>query len=335
MKKILLTTTALIATFLSYAQTAETITFENFNLQTDTFDDGRSKAPFQNNFVSGNLSFNNRYDTSFGGYWRTGFAISTKTDSSTAGYTNLYSCIAASGNNNSKTYAVAMPSGIIKKNITTPSVFNKIKIQSIFVNNSTYAYKSMLNGDFFAKKFGGISGNDKDYFLLHFVGFKTDTSTLKVITDTVSFYLADFRFDDNNKDYIVRNWTSVNLSSLGFIDSLGFYMTSSDTGQFGINTPLFFCVDDIFVEYDNLSGNVIKWSTIQSKIFPNPVNNLLYVQTNENLNTATINDLSGKTFNCYFSNNYIDVSQLAEGIYILTLQTNNGKAVHKFVKTSK
>jgi hypothetical protein len=40
--------------------------------------------------------------------------------------------------------------------------------QGVYVTNTTYAYNSMRDGDMFAKKFGGPTGNDPDWYkLLH------------------------------------------------------------------------------------------------------------------------------------------------------------------------
>ena len=62
---------------------------------------------------------------------------------------------------------------------------------------------------------------------------------------TVDFYLADYRFADNSKDYIVENWEYVDLSSLGVVKSLEFSLNSSDAGVFGMNTPAYFAMDDL------------------------------------------------------------------------------------------
>lgn len=109
------------------------------------------------------------------------------------------------------------------------------------VTNATYAALSMLNGDAFAKKFGGETGNDPDYFLLTVYGYSGGNKK----ADSVNFYLADYRFADNSLDYIVKSFANVNTAVLGLIDSAEFTLTSSDVGQFGMNTPAFFCVDDV------------------------------------------------------------------------------------------
>ena len=64
-------------------------------------------------------------------------------------------------------------------------------------------------------------------------------------TDSVDFYLADYRFADNSEDYIVKDWTFVSLEALGDVDSLLFSLTSTDNdSMFGMNTPAYFCMDN-------------------------------------------------------------------------------------------
>ena len=99
----------------------------------------------------------------------------------------------------------------------------------------------MRDGDSFAKQFGGESGNDEDYFKLTITGI-TETG---YTDNSVEFYLADFRFADNDQDYIVDDWTWVDLSSLGNVIGLEFMIESSDVGAYGINTPGYFAMDNL------------------------------------------------------------------------------------------
>jgi len=99
----------------------------------------------------------------------------------------------------------------------------------------------MFNGDAFSKKFGGESGNDQDWFMLTITGKDVDG----VVTGTVDFYLADYRFADNSTDYIVNTWQYVDLTSLGTVKSLEFTLSSSDVGDWGMNTPAYFALDTL------------------------------------------------------------------------------------------
>ena len=65
----------------------------------------------------------------------------------------------------------------------------------------------------------------------------------------VHFYLADFRQTREpgavQGDYIVKKWTWVDLARLvdGGASQLRFAFASSDSGGFGINTPLYVAMD--------------------------------------------------------------------------------------------
>lgn len=69
-------------------------------------------------------------------------------------------------------------------------------------------------------------------------------------------------------------------------------------------------------------------------IYPNPVENRLFINTNENINTINIYNVVG--INVYseekFSSNSIDVSNLNNGIYIIKINTAQGDIVRRFVK---
>jgi hypothetical protein len=117
---------------------------------------------------------------------------------------------------------------------------------SIAITNTTYAAISMRDGDGpggFGKKFGGPTGNDPDFFRLTILGRDSANAS----TGSVVFYLADYRFTDNAQDYIVSQWTTVDLSSLGTSTrSLQFNLESSDNDpNFGMNTPAYFAVDNV------------------------------------------------------------------------------------------
>jgi hypothetical protein len=122
------------------------------------------------------------------------------------------------------------------------SFASAVTVNGFYVNNTTYAALDMLNGSGFSKKFGGVSGNDEDWFKLTVQGFDAGSSNL----GSVDFYLADYRFADNGQDYILNDWTFVDLNGLGDnVSSLQFSLSSSDNGGWGMNTPSYFAIDDM------------------------------------------------------------------------------------------
>ena len=113
----------------------------------------------------------------------------------------------------------------------------------MMVTNTTYAALTMLNGSYPATKFGGDDGNDEDYFKLIITGLDDGGSAV----GTQSFYLADYRFADNSLDYIVDEWTTIDLTSLAGARKLEFSFESSDVGNYGINTPTYFAMDNLVI----------------------------------------------------------------------------------------
>lgn len=191
--------------------------------------------------VSGSAGFPVTWNPDFGGFWAANWAISSVADDTTSGFTNLYGSIAGGGHRESTAFAVGQNGAIVR-------LLGQARgeaVRGVYVTNTTYAHHSMRDGDQFAKQFGGADGTDPDFFELIIRGYRDDSLT----TDSVSFYLADYRFDEDSLDYLIDDWQFVDLSTLGAIDSLQFFLASSDRGEFGINTPAFFCIDDLLT-YD-------------------------------------------------------------------------------------
>ena len=193
-------------------------------------------------FSSGIIQFTNNYNIDWN-FWN-GFAYSNTSDTITAGFSNQYSAFTGTGFDTStykgSTYGIGYVSGDL---VMTFKGDTSHLVKGMYVTNSTYAALSMKQGDTFAKKFGGDDGTEPDFFALRVWGMKDGSPT-----DTIDFYLADFRFEDSSQDYIVDTWEWVELSSLGWVDSIMFGMKSSDVGDFGINTPTYFMFDNVFVE---------------------------------------------------------------------------------------
>ena len=168
------------------------------------------------------------------------------TDTTTSGWGNQYSAITGGGQGGSNNYGVSYVSNFASM-LPTMSLTDTTEgysLDGVYFTNTTYAALSMLNGDDYAKKFGGDSSNDLDWFLLTITGYDTDG----VVTGTVDFYLADYRFANNNLDYIVETWEYVDLTSLGAVKSLEFTLNSSDVGDSGMNTPAYFAMDTVIPE---------------------------------------------------------------------------------------
>ncbi|TWU35748.1 hypothetical protein Q31b_51830 [Novipirellula aureliae] len=193
------------------------------------------------------VGFSNRYYNTYGSW--SGFAISNRTDTTTAGFTNEFSSFAGQGAEGSSQFAIGfgyrddVPTSVAEL-MSLPSIYlpGDAQVQSVSVTNTTYAALSMLNGDGFAKKFGGSSGNDPDYFKLSVFGIDENQ---QVLANPVDIFLADYRGSDNANDVVLDSWSQLDLSSLSSARSLHFNLASSDTGTWGMNTPGYFAIDNL------------------------------------------------------------------------------------------
>lgn len=208
-------------------------TFDDLSLPAESYWNGSDGS---GGFSSGGAYFSNNYDSTWDSW--DGFSYSNITDTATGGAKGQYNCIAGGGQGNSANYAIGYVGWASPPRIT---LHTAAVVESLYVTNNNNTYYSMLNGDAFAKKFGGEGGNDPDWFMLTITGKDVDG----VVTGTVDFYLADYRFVDNSADYIVNTWQFVDLTSLGAVKNLEFSLSSSDVGDWGMNTPAYFAVDTL------------------------------------------------------------------------------------------
>ena len=203
-------------------KTTYTIDFEDVSLPSKGYLDS-----IQGGLISKGFTFENSYL----GYFSNGFAVSNIVNVDTAGFKNMYATYAGSGASSSNNYLLATNNAGIKLPSTA-------QLLSIEITNSTYAALSMKNGDSFAKKF---SGKDKDFFKVWVKGYAAGK-----VKDSLEIYLANFQFADSTQNFIQKEWKIVDLSKFVSIDSLNFYLESSDNNiQSGMNTPSYFTVDNI------------------------------------------------------------------------------------------
>jgi hypothetical protein len=238
--------------FVSLIQSARAdmvIDFEGFSLGGAGFFNGptsnavSSPGPFGGNdregtFAVNGVEFSNSNNDLFGSW--SGFSVSNHTDTTSPGFMNQYSSFSGSGAGGSSNYAVAY-SGYTFFNLPSNTL-----LSSVAVNNTTYAALSMQNGDSFAKKFGGVSGNDPDFFRVSLNGFDGLNGVGNAI-GSVTVNLADFTFANNSQDYILGNWLTVDLSSIANARSVSLSWESSDFGAFGINTPTYVALDNLTI----------------------------------------------------------------------------------------
>lgn len=333
MKKIYL----IAALFAANVVSAQNADFESISLTNESYWDGSDYSGASNGFglfdtviTDGPCSYPNQYDTTWGGnwgYWSQGWAFSNQTPDTTIGGT--YSSYAG-GAHGGANYGV----GKQYANLYFGSITATAGIK-LYITNNNYAAHSMLNGDMFAKKFGSIynadgdvdSTNGEDWFLITAIGYDANYN----IIDSALFYLADFRFQDSTQDYIVKDWTLFDLSNLGNASTIQFKLSSSDVGQYGMNTPAFFAIDDISLQFTGINEMKNK----KLVVYPNPATDIVTVQTNSNNGTVQIFDISGKLLNNenYTSETFqLNIANYPAGTYYVVLTSENARQTTKLIK---
>lgn len=307
---------------------AQVSTFDDLTLPPESYWNG---SDLTDGFLSGEAWFFNNYDTTYGS-WNS-FAYSNITDDTTAGWGNQYSAFPGNGVNGSSNYAVAnVPSDWMSGTYDPIPIGVKLQeplagsvVKGLFVTNDTYAALSMRDGDAYAKKFGGETGNDPDWFLLIIRGYYQGS-----FTDSVDFYLADYRFEDNSQDYIIDYWDYVNLTSLGAVDSLTFSLRSSDVGAYGMNTPAYFCIDNL----NDVTNRVAEKEAFHAVVYPNPVQNVLNINGVKGA-SVRLSDLAGRTLLLAqsHSNRFkIEMGAYPQGLYFATITRGNLSITKKIIK---
>ena len=305
--------------------------FEDLTINPDSYWNGADESGV---FITGNTRFYNDYNPEWFSW--SGWAYSNTSDNQTPGISNQYSSITGAGNHMESGFSEGGCYGISYAPWPSIMDFEDSQARSVaglFVTNSTYTALSMEHGDEFAKKFGGADGGDPDYYKLIIWGRANGAAT-----DSIEFYLADFRFDDHEKDYIIKTWQWVELSSLGKVDSLLFVLTSSDMGDWGMNTPGYFCLDDLHVipnEVPVVANAIQERNPRVVNVYPNPSAGIFMINTNTgNEMDLTIYSLTGAVVyedDHYISGRTIDMSVQPEGSYMIRIADDQG-AISKMIQ---
>lgn len=185
-------------------------------------------------------------------FYEGGIVLSQWNDTETPGFINQCSVYfkdvvtGFGGNNGSKTFAVHYGSDntqfLYGSDTRTFMGFKtdgtEKVIDHFFVNNSTYAALTMMEGDSFTSAF---SYGNHDWFKLIITGIDKNSNE----TGEIEFFLADFRTSKSKG--IVTEWTKVDLSPLGKVHGLRFDIESSIENEYGSSVPTYFCFDDVAI----------------------------------------------------------------------------------------
>ena len=167
------------------------------------------------------------------GYWG-GFVQSKKFDADPANglYANQYSAFntkAASGESFLLYYydSYNEPCDIV--------CMTQFEVKSVKLNLTTYTYASITDEAIndFARAFG-----DGDYLKVIFTPLASDENPAG---DSVECYVVDYR---DGKRFVADNWQKFALD-LPTCARIRVTIETSDVGQWGANTPLYICMDDL------------------------------------------------------------------------------------------
>jgi hypothetical protein len=182
------------------------------------------------------LQFKHYYNEGgFGG----GFTYTAYTDVNTPGYSNL-SAIAGKGKSGS-VYLTSNTNSFTPARITNLQS-GKYKFTGAWVTNATYGYLAVKEGNDGGGEWSVIKGKftTGDCFILTATGYDSNDQSI----GEVSVYLADFR---NGKSDVINNWSWIDFIPLASAEYIEFEMSSTDMGTYGMNTPSYFCMDDIML----------------------------------------------------------------------------------------
>lgn len=329
MKKVYFFVVAIIATSTVISQeNGDTLSFESFDLSSGDYFNGVEGV---SGFTIGNITLSNSYTLeSWGDNW-SGFAVSKVQDITTAGFENQYAAFANGGANSSEKYGIYF-AGYSPQQIEFTT---ERTLKSIQITNTTYAALSMRDGDFVGKQFGSLNDangdpdgtNGEDWFLLKIIPLNENDD---LIGDTIEFYLADFRFADDNDDYIVNTWETITFPSDIVAKKITFELSSSDNGNWGMNTPAYFALDNLVSEEYSLG--LSNAQAVNATIYPNPATDKFTIMYNEKAEMELYNSL-GQTMKSETINGAtsVDISTLPAGVYHVSLKSASGTFIQKVI----
>ena len=317
MNKIILFLVASLTCFSAYNQ--HVVDFEELTLSPESYWNG---SDLSGSFTSKFLKFYNNFDADYFS-WQ-GWAYSNTTDATTYNYTNQYSSATGRGAENSNNYAVCYVGADWMTDFSQIPSIIEIDYPQDFPNNfGMYVSLSTYTNLYMEDEFTSYESNNH-WLKLHINGFNINTDTML----SQEFYLADYRV--GNENFKMVDWTYIDMSWARGCDRLEFTFSSSDSGEYGINTPTYFCMDNFGApEPISVKENIFE----NLKIF----NNLEYcvISNSKIINKIEIVDVLGKNIkveNVNANSTEINISDLKQGVYLINIYSENQRIGRKIVK---
>ena len=290
-----------------------TETFERYDLPDAGYDNGATLRDSTELNLGSAIGLPLAYSQFGDDYFWSGWAISNQTDTVTGNAANEHSVYAGVGNDGSAQFAVAFGDTRINSNIVDANQ----AITEVYVTNTTYAARVIQEGNQFSKKFGGVTGDDPDFFSVTFRGYFGDAPS----EDSVTVYLADYRFADNSRDYVLKEWLAVDLSVLGDFNYITLRFDGSDVGDFGLNTPKYVAIDDVTTIPGESTGVFSAAAAPAPRVFPSVAKEVLNVRLDADAEYAVF-DALGRAVLRGTTAAEIAVGHLQPGAYAVRFREN-------------
>ena len=131
--------------------------------------------------------------------------------------------------------------------------------------------------------------------------------------------------------WIPGNWDEEIGFAIYFHDEELYRVNFGDIDTTFKKKPMFFEYELNCEPGDGIETPTVSESSVN--IYPNPVNNKLFVSTSSKIEAISIYTITGvMVYNEKISNNVIDVTSLNSGIYFVKINTREGEIIERFVK---
>lgn len=199
----------------------------------------------------------------------------------------------------------------------------------------------------------GSGGNYKVYYNKSSLSAGTGSPGISVTSSIPGLTQQNYPHIANSGTAMAMVWrqvisTSTQLAFKYTSDISNGFTTGYDTITVGLiaNTDLEIMGNSIMVVWqDNITGTIkyrqgaLVTGIVENdnaetiSIFPNPTQSIINIVAEDIIKEVVVMNATGKVINLDAINlNKVDVSSLSAGIYLIEITTDNGKAIHKFIK---
>jgi hypothetical protein len=186
------------------------------------------------------------------------------------------------------------------------------------INNTSLAIDGngqMYSYDINSDNFYSIDKNTGESTFIAPLGFDAKIGCMAWDPNTNNIFLISISWDNQTSDYRIID------KNTGMSSILGSLYGGFEFQQIYYN----------WIAFDGSALGLNDFDNISFKLFPNPTNNTLNIQSKTPIEKVKIYSPQGVLINEY-SSNIIDVSQLSAGIYFVEVTVDGENAIKKFIK---